>query len=209
VKSRRQTAWIMAGLINVLKLSVMYVCCTIDVYCTFIYNMCPTCLMLRNSALCHTLYLCVFFPMRNDFTLDIEYFVSSALSIGHGVCSLWCKKWSFMHYWYEGQHSKLAKYNPFRTFHVCFFSGCEVACLLELRPLMDLLYTCWLIDKWIWSFGGMMIDKMKVKRINKSLLLSLCEKLSRETGAETDPSRWLTTWAVARFLFSFVMEHRR
>lgn len=35
----------------------------------------------------------------------------------------------------------------------------------------------------------MMIDKAKVKLINKSILVSLCEKLSKETGAETDPSR--------------------
>ena len=74
---------------------------------------------------------------------------------------------------------------------------------------MDPLYTCWLIDKWIWGIGGMMIDKAKLKLINKSILVSLCEKLSRETGAETDPSRWLTTWAVAHSLFSFIMEHRR
>jgi len=53
---------------------------------------------------------------------------------------------------------------------------------LELRPLMDPLYTCWLIDKRIWSFGGMMIDKAKVKLINKSILVSLCEKLCREMG---------------------------
>jgi hypothetical protein len=34
-----------------------------------------------------------------------------------------------------------------------------------------------------------MIDKAKVKFINKSDLVSLCEKLNRENGAETDPSR--------------------
>ena len=55
----------------------------------------------------------------------------------------------------------------------------------------------------------MIIDKAKEKLINKSTLVSLCEKRSRETGAETDPSRWLTTWAVAQSLFPFVMEHRR
>jgi hypothetical protein len=173
--------------------------------------MCTTCLILKNSALCHTLYLCFF--VQNDFTLDIERFLTKALSIWHIVCPLWCKNFSFMHYWYEGQHYKLAEYNPFHIFRVYFLFfwgwGCSWLCLLELRPLMDPLYTCWLIDKWIWSFGGMMIDKAKVKLINKSILVLLCEKLGRETGPETDPSRWLTTWAVAQSLFSFVMEHRR
>lgn len=76
--------------------------------------------------------------------------------------------------------------NPFLIFHVYFLFfwgwGCPWGCILELRPLMDPLYTCWLIDKRIWSFGGMMIDKAKVKLINKSILVSLCEKLCREMG---------------------------
>ena len=49
-----------------------------------------------------------------------------------------------------------------------------------------------------------MIDKMKVKLINKSLLVSLCENLSRETGAETDPSRSLT---LRRLMSYTYMEH--
>ena len=50
----------------------------------------------------------------------------------------------------------------------------------------------------------MMIDKMKVKLINKSLLVSLCENLSRENGAETDPSRSLT---LRRLMSYTYMEH--
>jgi len=175
--------------------------------------MCTTCLVLRNSALCHTLYLCFFFScgMLSPWISNISLAAFFLMGVERVFCDV---RTSVLCITYM----KASITNSQNTIHFVSFLfiflffwrwGCSWVCLLELRPLMDPLYTCWLIDKWIWNFGGMMIDKAKVKLINKSILVSLCEKLSRDTGAETDPSRWLTTWAVAQSLFSFVMEERR